>query len=492
MKTLLWSVPSAVVLVEVLALSFRLNFWRRRADAVEIAALTFAETQDERSQEKLILSAALNLLGLVFYIWAILVLFFLVLSVFPYEAELRENLFIWITSLAFICYAWLRASLLEHHAQSSQQHNKIDSVSSKTSYNRISRWLHWMALEIGIVRNASFELEKALFLNQSVRDPSIVDQPVYVMGLARSGTTVVLEILEKTGAFHSPTYRNMPFVLSPNLWQGLTKYSQLNAQKTARAHDDGILVGFDSPESFEEVFWQTACDVKPGQTLAYTPLSEEILNDFAAYRLLSTLSALPRASSSNQAHQQLRYLSKNNNNVMRLNEISAQPGSHLVLIIRDPLATAWSLYSQHKRFTQLQTEDAFVRAYMRWLGHLEFGLGHKPLVTGAKHLEGLNPMQPDYWLAYWLSIYEYIWQTYNKLLHAQQARIIVMSHERMCEEPAQELVKLFKFLNIDQKVDSYIEMLRSIEKVDLRHNFDTQLCEHAKTLQDQILLTFYS
>ena len=68
MKILLWSVLSAVFFVEVLALSFRQNLWRRLADALEHAALTFADTPDDRAQEKLVIGAGLNLLGLVLYL----------------------------------------------------------------------------------------------------------------------------------------------------------------------------------------------------------------------------------------------------------------------------------------------------------------------------------------------------------------------------------------------------------------------------------------
>ena len=166
MKTLLWSVPSAIVLVEVLALSFRLDYWRNLANNVEQAALSFAETQEERSQEKLILSAALNLLGLIIYIWSILALFYLVLEIFPEEAKLRENFFLWSTSAAFFTYAWLRATWLERYQPKVQQHDSSTTELPKAAYNRISRWLHWMALEIEIVRKASFELEKILFLKK--------------------------------------------------------------------------------------------------------------------------------------------------------------------------------------------------------------------------------------------------------------------------------------------------------------------------------------
>ena len=482
MKALFWCVLSAIVIVEVLALSFKLNFWRRLANAVEHAALSYADTTDERTHEKLVLSAALNLLGLVFYVWALLAFFLLFISLIPDLAHIRESIYLWSTSAAFLAYSWLRATLLERRQQKS---NHADQPN--VGYNRIARWLHWMALEVGLVRNASFELEKALFLKKATRDPLVVDQPVYVLGLARSGTTVVLEILEKAGPFHSPTYRDMPFVLCPNFWQGLTRHSRLNAQLAARAHGDGIVIGFDSPESFEEVFWRTTCEAQAGPALSYLPTSQENLVDFAAYRQLSLLSALPSSPTPKQAPQGLRYLSKNNNNVMRIKDLSGQPAARLVLIIRDPLATAWSLLKQHQRFLEIQADDPFVRAYMRWLGHHEFGQGHKPLGTGTQHLQGLNPTQPDYWLAYWLGTYQNLWQTFKSLPTNQSDRILWMSHERMCQAPAQELNRLFAFVHIDRATDAYTGLLRPVKDLDLTSHFDPTLVQRARDLHRDIL-----
>jgi len=78
MNTLFWSALLGIGLVEKLALAFRLNYWRRRATAVENAALTFAETPDEIAQERLIVRAAWNLMGLVLYVSAILLLLLLI------------------------------------------------------------------------------------------------------------------------------------------------------------------------------------------------------------------------------------------------------------------------------------------------------------------------------------------------------------------------------------------------------------------------------
>ena len=332
----------------------------------------------------------------------------------------------------------------------------------------------------------SFELEKVLYLKKAFRDPRVIDQPLYVMGLARSGTTVVLEILEKTGAFHSTTYRDMPFVLCPNFWQGLIRRSRLNPRLATRAHGDGIVIGLDSPESFEEVFWRTTSEIRPGPDLAYLSPNEETLDDFAAYRQLSVLSGLSSNLKESQGSHKMRYLSKNNNNVMRLNALSSQPSAQLVLVIRDPLATAWSLYRQHQRFIQLQTDHAFVMAYMRWLAHHEFGLSHKPLMIGTQYLEGMKPNQPNYWLAYWLGLYENLWNSFNSMPADHRSRILWVSHERMCQAPKEELERLFSFAKIDKSADPFTSMLRPVEIADLTHHFDLNLVELARDLHREI------
>jgi hypothetical protein len=279
----------------------------------------------------------------------------------------------------------------------------------------------------------------------------------------------------------------MPFVLCPNLWQWITNDYRLKATNAARAHEDGILVGFDSPESFEEVFWRSSCELLQSHAFAYSPTNQEILSEFTAYRKLNVMSGLATKSKSIQAQQKLRYLSKNNNNVMRMSELSEQPSANLVLIIRDPLATAWSLYRQHQRFVQIQIDDAFVRAYMRWLGHHEFGQGHKPLDIGTQHLYGFTPTQPDYWLAYWLGTYQNLWQTFEALPPDNAERILWMSHERTCKAPEQELNRLFGFLKIDHPTDEFIKMMRPVQPLELTAHFDHNLVQAALNLHRNIL-----
>src|SRR3546814_6546092 len=84
----------------------------------------------------------------------------------------------------------------------------------------------------------------------------IAGEHVFVTGLARAGTTVMLRHLHRSGAFRSLTYRDMPFVLAPNLWQRFSARWQERQEERLRAHGDRLMVNADSPEALEEVFWR--------------------------------------------------------------------------------------------------------------------------------------------------------------------------------------------------------------------------------------------
>jgi hypothetical protein len=161
------------------------------------------------------------------------------------------------------------------------------------AYGILERWLHWIALEPASVRHLAFELERQFALpkrpipatsSDKIADPA--DGAVYVCGLARSGTTMLLHILDEIDAFRSLTYRDMPFVLAPNLWKQITRHSQKQSVTTERAHGDGILVDFDSPEGFEEVFWHTfGTRTSDPRCLGFDIPSAEVLAAFADFCL---------------------------------------------------------------------------------------------------------------------------------------------------------------------------------------------------------------
>ena len=85
-------------------------------------------------------------------------------------------------------------------------------------YSSAQKLLHKIALSSPLLREIFFDLEKSFFLNE---DYEIDNRHVFVSGMARSGTTILLNAIYDTNEFASLTYQDMPFILSPNFWSKL-------------------------------------------------------------------------------------------------------------------------------------------------------------------------------------------------------------------------------------------------------------------------------
>ncbi len=230
------------------------------------------------------------------------------------------------------------------------------------------------------------DVERARFLSKA---PPDAGKHVFVTGLARAGTTILMREIHATGEFGSLTYADMPFVLAPNTWARMSRRGRKTGARAERAHGDGIEVDFQSPEALDEVYWRVfdgKSYIRPDHLLPHRPDADLV----AGYRDLMRLILLRTG--------RRRYLSKNNNNILRLGTLArALPGSDFLVALRDPLQHARSLLDQHRRFL---AADAFTRSYMTWLVHHEFGATHRPFRFGAP-VTG-DPLTLDYWLRVWI------------------------------------------------------------------------------------------
>ena len=84
--------------------------------------------------------------------------------------------------------------------------------------------------------------------------------------------------------------------------------------------------------------------------------------------------------------------------------------SIFLIPIRKPVQHARSLLDQHLHFSKLQEKDDFVRRYMNYLGHNEFGLNHKPW-NEPKNFQDTNKI--DYWIEQWILFYQNILNKYK-------------------------------------------------------------------------------
>lgn len=296
---------------------------------------------------------------------------------------------------------------------------------ASAAYGPVDRLLHRLALGVPAIAEMSFSVDRAL--NRPDPEAAARGRHVFVSGLARAGTTIIMRRLHASGAFRSLTYRDMPFVLAPTLWRKLAgKNGGTAGAETERAHGDGLRVGADSPESLDEVFWRVFCGadyIRHDHLAPHAPDGETI----AAFR--AYVAAILGAG---DADSPGRYLSKNNNNILRLPGIlQAFPNATVLVPFRAPLEHAASLRDQHRRFSALHAEDRFGRRYMDWLAHHEFGAGHRPFrfAADAPPLAG-NPDTLDYWLDLWI-------RTYDWLLAHEDPRIAFVSYDALCADPAE-------------------------------------------------------
>tara|TARA_Y100000385_G_C13054046_1_gene621150 strand:- start:466 stop:1452 length:987 start_codon:yes stop_codon:yes gene_type:complete len=266
------------------------------------------------------------------------------------------------------------------------------------NYSWLQQKLHQLALSSKFMRKISFDAESSLIsINQTK------DNHVFVSGLARSGTTILLNALYESNEFSSLSYNDMPFTLAPNLWSKLS-FLKKSSNLAERAHGDGIKVSNESPEAFEEVFWMT-----------FAEDDADTKENFKNYIQLINL-----------RYQKKRYLSKNNQNIRRIDLISSTfPNSKILIPFRNPIQHAYSLFYQHQRFIKDSKKDIFISNYMKWIGHTEFGPNYIPIHDKNLYFE--NNLDINHWLEQWFLTYYNCYETLRN-----KDNIYFICYEQLC------------------------------------------------------------
>ena len=218
---------------------------------------------------------------------------------------------------------------------------------------------------------------------------------IFLVGVARSGSTALLNCLYESEVFASTCYRHMPFVMAPSLSRLVAAIPRRTIQATERRHGDGIRIDLDSPEALDGVFWSTYLDREEDRILPCDP-GEELLRRYAMFIENLLLHSA-----------QDRYLSKMNQGIELLPGLAPYFERSLFLLpFRDPLQQAASLLRQHRNFSRLSVYEA---EYLHWLGHCEFGATHLGFYESPAQAISTFPIESlDYWLEQWHNAYRYL------------------------------------------------------------------------------------
>ena len=312
-----------------------------------------------------------------------------------------------------------------------------------TSMARVPFYLDWMGSVLDKPSDWLLALGKleSHLLSYDIADIAI-EKPIFITGMARAGSTILLEALNTVPATNSFQYRDYPFIHANYFWNIMRLAVPLSRRKTPRAHQDGIEISLRSPEALEEILWVAAY---PPTARHLTMLDAEHDNpDFAVSYQNSIKKLL-------YLRKGTRYLAKNNALMARLPYVHRLfPDARFVVPLRDPVDHVYSLVKQHRLMRDAQNADPASARYMRRNGHFEFGQDFRPIA-----FEGIDQVLARWDAEDYVQAYAQYWRLYhehiaNILTHipAIRAQTFFITHTDLCQNPAAHLNNLGQFCTL--------------------------------------------
>jgi hypothetical protein len=342
-------------------------------------------------------------------------------------------------------------------------------------YSTLDRLLHHLAFTGKSIQFTAVDLENNLFSSEF--ESIEAEKPIFITSLPRAGTTLCLNVLNQFPSLATHTYRDMPFILAPILWSKLSRPFHKQDKQRERAHGDGVTIGYDSPEAFEEIIWRSFWPEKYSHTGIALWDATDIRLEANAFFCDHMKKIIALRGPANRIA--CRYVSKNNGNIARLDILKEMfPDANILLPIRNPRDHAASLLRQHHNFHEMHRNNPFIRRYMADIGHYEFGALMRPICFPALRLiNNRDPFTLDYWLAYWIAAYEHVLE--------KKDRVIIISYEAICSAGETALAEICAQLNIpeDGMLPNAAAMFRSPVKHRINNlDFDDKLLARAEEL----------
>jgi hypothetical protein len=273
-------------------------------------------------------------------------------------------------------------------------------------------------------------------------DRIAIERPIYIAGVARSGSTILLEMLARHPDVATHQYRDFPLLFAPVYWDRAFGRKQAdNAAPEERAHKDRIKVTPASPEAMEEVLWMAFFkhlhDPTRSQVLDAST-SAPAFEGFYRYHLKKML----------MIRSGRRYLAKGNYNITRLGYLlKLFPDARFVVPVREPRWHVASLIKQHRLFSAAEQADHRILKHMRRLGHFEFGLDRRVINTGdqeaAAWIQTLWSTGRDIegYARLWSSVYGFVLDAIAADPAVARATLIVR-YEDFCQDPQAKLAEI--------------------------------------------------
>lgn len=272
--------------------------------------------------------------------------------------------------------------------------------------------------------------------------------PIFIAGLARAGSTILLEAIASHEQVVTHRYRDFWTIYAPYWWEQALQNVPRRNEAVERSHGDGIMVTPDSPEAMEEILWTAffknlhdpaECNVLDSQ--AKNARFERFYRDHIRKLLL--------------ARNRQRYASKGNYNVSRLEYLlTLFPDAKFVVPVRNPRTHIASLKKQHELLMAAAKAYPRSRSYLRRVGHFEFGADRVPINVG--HSETIESIQ-SLWNSgeevrglsrYWAYIHGWLADRLESNARLRESTLLV-KHEDLCGSPETRLRELMDHCELD-------------------------------------------
>ncbi|MGH7139197.1 MAG: sulfotransferase family protein [Pirellulales bacterium] len=278
-----------------------------------------------------------------------------------------------------------------------------------------------------------------------------VSMPIYVCGLARSGSTLLHELIASHPAVATHRIKDYPLVFTPYWWRRATAKVPPAAPRE-RAHRDGIMITPESPDALEEMIWMAFfpdCHNPAKNNVLGRPDTNLSFDAFYKTHLGKLLLAEGKP----------RYAAKANYHVARLAYlVRLFPDARFIIPVREPVDHIASLARQHEWFSSGQRSCLRALAYLQRSGHFEFGLDRRPMNLGnGEHVRQIT----DAWdsgaevrglAMYWSMVYEYLARLLESDDEVRQASLVVR-FEDVCLAPAETFGRVFEHCRLENAAE---------------------------------------
>ena len=284
-------------------------------------------------------------------------------------------------------------------------------------------------------------------------DEQAIEKPVFVSGLARSGSTILTEIISRHPQTTCHHYSDFPLCWTPYWWNSLRERLPLpKPEPQERAHRDRLMITPDSPEAIEEVLWMHFFPQAHQLDRVHVLTGDDNYPEFEKYYRDHIRKLLA-------ARKRQRYVAKNNYLVTRLEYLlTLFPDARFVIPVRDPVQQVASLIKQHRLFSEQSADDPRVSRQLQMTGHYEFGPHRCPIIVkdGRQTKYDENPDDVAWYARQWADVYGFLLKR-MQANHELSNACLVVRYEEVCSKAQQSLQRVFEHLEFEEA--SYREIV---------------------------------